>query len=188
MRRKSQREGEAGGSGRAGEASVEREVTSAWPGMRAPAVNGLDPRLGRVWSQSPCFSAGSSSLGFTSSPSPFSSSSPENVEDSGLDSPSHAAPGPFPDSWVLRPGTPQSPPTCRPQPPESRGRRSLLSSDSPQPLAASPGPWGLEAVAGGGESRSQNCYGSCGEDGAPTMIRAGRLAETSPLQGQQGEG
>ncbi|XP_054572792.1 F-BAR domain only protein 1 isoform X2 [Eptesicus fuscus] len=92
---------------------------------------------------------GSSSLGFTSSPSPFSSSSPENVEDSGLDSPSHAAPGPFPDSWVLRPGTPQSPPTCRPQPPESRGTRSLLSSDSPQPLAASPGPWGLEAGAGG---------------------------------------
>ncbi|XP_036170336.1 F-BAR domain only protein 1 isoform X1 [Myotis myotis] len=93
---------------------------------------------------------GSSSLGFTSSPSPFSSSSPENVEDSGLDSPSHAAPGPFPDSWALRPGTPQSPPTCRPQPPpESRGTRSLLSSDSPLPLAASPGPWGREAVAGG---------------------------------------
>ncbi|XP_023603576.1 LOW QUALITY PROTEIN: F-BAR domain only protein 1 [Myotis lucifugus] len=92
---------------------------------------------------------GSSSLGFTSSPSPFSSSSPENVEDSGLDSPSHAAPGPFPDSWALRPGTPQSPPTCRPQPPESRGTRPLLSSDSPLPLAASPGPWGREAVAGG---------------------------------------
>lgn len=93
---------------------------------------------------------GSSSLGFTSSPSPFSSSSPENVEDSGLDSPSHTAPGPFPDSWALRPGTPQSPPTCRPQPPpESRGTRSLLSSDSPLPLAASPGPWGQEAVAGG---------------------------------------
>uniref|UniRef100_A0A8D2I6N7 FCH and mu domain containing endocytic adaptor 1 n=1 Tax=Urocitellus parryii TaxID=9999 RepID=A0A8D2I6N7_UROPR len=69
---------------------------------------------------------GSSSLGFTSSPSPFSSSSPENVEDSGLDSPSHAAPGPSLDSWVPRPGTPQSPPTCR-------------------RLAPSPGPWGLEA-------------------------------------------
>ncbi|XP_054434678.1 F-BAR domain only protein 1 isoform X1 [Pteronotus mesoamericanus] len=92
---------------------------------------------------------GSSSLGFTSSPSPFSSSSPENVEDSGLDSPSHTAPGPFPDSWVPRPGTPQSPPSCRAQPPESRGTRPLLSSDSPQPLASSPGPWGLEAVAGG---------------------------------------
>ncbi|XP_054938192.1 F-BAR domain only protein 1 isoform X12 [Physeter macrocephalus] len=92
---------------------------------------------------------GSSSLGFTSSPSPFSSSSPENVEDSGLDSPSHAAPGPSPDSWVPRPGTPQSPPTCRVPPPESRGTQPLLPSDSPQPLAPSPGPWGLEAVAGG---------------------------------------
>ncbi|XP_068390842.1 F-BAR domain only protein 1 isoform X4 [Eschrichtius robustus] len=92
---------------------------------------------------------GSSSLGFTSSPSPFSSSSPENVEDSGLDSPSHAAPGPSPDSWVPRPGTPQSPPTCRVPPPESRGTQPMLPSDSPQPLAPSPGPWGVEAVAGG---------------------------------------
>ncbi|XP_059948133.1 F-BAR domain only protein 1 isoform X1 [Mesoplodon densirostris] len=92
---------------------------------------------------------GSSSLGFTSSPSPFSSSSPENVEDSGLDSPSHAAPGPSPDSWVPRPGTPQSPPTCRVPPRESRGTQPLLPSDSPQPLAPSPGPWGVEAVAGG---------------------------------------
>nr|XP_058918480.1 F-BAR domain only protein 1 isoform X10 [Kogia breviceps] len=92
---------------------------------------------------------GSSSLGFTSSPSPFSSSSPENVEDSGLDSPSHAAPGPSPDSWVPRPGTPQSPPTCRVPPTESRGTQPLLPSDSPQPLAPSPGPWGMEAVAGG---------------------------------------
>ncbi|NXD84703.1 FCHO1 protein, partial [Halcyon senegalensis] len=47
----------------------------------------------------------------TSSSSPFSSSSPENVEDSGLDSPLHAAPGPSPDSrpWTPQPGTPQSP-------------------------------------------------------------------------------
>ncbi|XP_023390314.1 F-BAR domain only protein 1 isoform X1 [Pteropus vampyrus] len=94
---------------------------------------------------------GSSSLGFTSSPSPFSSSSPENVEDSGLDSPSHAAPGPSPDSWVPRPGTPQSPPGCRAQPLESKGTRPLppSDSDSPQPIVPSPGPWGLEAVAGG---------------------------------------
>uniref|UniRef100_A0A8C3WV76 FCH and mu domain containing endocytic adaptor 1 n=1 Tax=Catagonus wagneri TaxID=51154 RepID=A0A8C3WV76_9CETA len=92
---------------------------------------------------------GSSSLGFTSSPSPFSSSSPENVEDSGLDSPSHVAPGPSPDSWVPRPGTPQSPRTCRVPPPESRGTQALPPSDSPQPLAPSPGPWGLEAMAGG---------------------------------------
>nr|XP_012591147.2 F-BAR domain only protein 1 isoform X3 [Microcebus murinus] len=92
---------------------------------------------------------GSSSLGFTSSPSPFSSSSPENVEDSGLDSPSHAATGPSPDSWVPRPGTPQSPPGCRAPPPESRGVRVLPPPDSPQPCAPSPGPWGLEALAGG---------------------------------------
>ncbi|KAM8795032.1 F-BAR domain only protein 1 [Eudromia elegans] len=47
----------------------------------------------------------------TSSSSPFSSSSPENVEDSGLDSPSRPAPGPSPDSrpWSPQPGTPQSP-------------------------------------------------------------------------------
>ncbi|KAM5237987.1 F-BAR domain only protein 1 [Ctenodactylus gundi] len=90
---------------------------------------------------------GSSSLGFTSSPSPFSSSSPENVEDSGLDSPSHAAPGPSPDSWVPRPGTPQSPPSCRAQPPDSRASRAPLPPDSPQPLAPSPGPWGPEAGA-----------------------------------------
>ncbi|XP_030073771.1 F-BAR domain only protein 1 isoform X2 [Microcaecilia unicolor] len=48
--------------------------------------------------------------GLTSSPSPFSSSSPENVEDSGLDSPSHLTLGPSSDS---RPWTPQSPVTSR---------------------------------------------------------------------------
>nr|XP_033811005.1 LOW QUALITY PROTEIN: F-BAR domain only protein 1-like [Geotrypetes seraphini] len=48
--------------------------------------------------------------GLTSSPSPFSSSSPENVEDSGLDSPSHLTLGPSSDS---RPWTPQSPITSR---------------------------------------------------------------------------
>ncbi|XP_023408011.1 F-BAR domain only protein 1 isoform X3 [Loxodonta africana] len=91
---------------------------------------------------------GSSSLGFTSSPSPFSSSSPENVEDSGLDSPSHAAPGPSPDSWVPRPGTPQSPSCRRALTPECRGAQAP-PPDSPQPLTVSPGPWGLEAEAGG---------------------------------------
>ncbi|KAK2495221.1 hypothetical protein MC885_021610 [Smutsia gigantea] len=90
--------------------------------------------------------AGSSSFGFTSSPSPFSSSSPENVEDSGLDSPSHAAPGPSPDSWVPRSGTPQSPLSCRAPPPESIGTRLLPLSDSPQPLAPSPGPWNAMPV------------------------------------------
>lgn len=123
--------------------------TCVWPAGRWPRLPG-----GRVWYWPPFLPTGSSSLGFTSSPSPFSSSSPENVEDSGLDSPSHTAPGPFPESWVPRPGTPQSPPSCRAQPPELRGTRPLLSSDSPQPLASSPGPWGLEAVAGGGKPSS----------------------------------
>uniref|UniRef100_A0A670Z9Y1 FCH and mu domain containing endocytic adaptor 1 n=1 Tax=Pseudonaja textilis TaxID=8673 RepID=A0A670Z9Y1_PSETE len=50
-----------------------------------------------------------------SSPSPFSSSSPENVEDSGLDSPPHLATGPSPDPrlWSSRPATPLSPPGQR---------------------------------------------------------------------------
>ncbi|XP_050790284.1 F-BAR domain only protein 1 isoform X5 [Gopherus flavomarginatus] len=50
--------------------------------------------------------AASRACGLATSPSPFSSSSPENVEDSGLDSPSHPPTGPSPDS---RPWTPQSP-------------------------------------------------------------------------------
>ncbi|XP_030365473.1 F-BAR domain only protein 1-like isoform X1 [Strigops habroptila] len=47
----------------------------------------------------------------TSSSSPLSSSSPENVEYSGLDFPSHPAPGSSPDfrPWTLQPGTLQSP-------------------------------------------------------------------------------
>lgn len=93
-------------------------------------------------------SLGSSSLGFTSSPSPFSSSSPENVEDSGLDSPSLAAPGPSPESWVPRPGTPQSPPTCRAQHQEAR---------DPVPRVPSPGPWGPEAGAGAGKLEPSRC-------------------------------
>lgn len=124
---------------------------------RGPQEEGWGLHVGGVWSWHPRPPPpGSSSLGFTSSPSPFSSSSPENVEDSGLDSPSHVAPGPSPDSWVPRPGTPQSPPSYRAPASESRGTRPLPASDSPQPLAPSPGPWGLEAVAGGGESRSQS--------------------------------
>uniref|UniRef100_I3MVJ6 FCH and mu domain containing endocytic adaptor 1 n=1 Tax=Ictidomys tridecemlineatus TaxID=43179 RepID=I3MVJ6_ICTTR len=104
-----------------------------------PRSGGRGLRVGRPDADRLLAPLGSSSLGFTSSPSPFSSSSPENVEDSGLDSPSHAAPGPSPDSWVPRPGTPQSPPTCRAQPPEPRGTRPPPPPDSPQR------PWGLEA-------------------------------------------
>ncbi|XP_054106613.1 F-BAR domain only protein 1 isoform X9 [Callithrix jacchus] len=55
----------------------------------------------------------------------------------------------FTDSWVPRPGTPQSPPSCRAPPLEARGIRAPPLPDSPQPLAPSPGPWGLEALAGG---------------------------------------
>ncbi|XP_033055888.1 F-BAR domain only protein 1 isoform X4 [Trachypithecus francoisi] len=55
----------------------------------------------------------------------------------------------FTDSWVPRPGTPQSPPSCRAPPPEARGIRAPPLTDSPQPLAPSPGPWGLETLAGG---------------------------------------
>lgn len=118
----------------------------AWPGGGFTNVGGdtgcgRGPCRPRPW---PFSVLGSSSLGFTSSPSPFSSSSPENVEDSGLDSPSHAAPGPSPESWVPRPGTPQSPPACRTQHPEARG---------PTPRAPSPGPWGPEAGAGELEPR-----------------------------------
>ncbi|KAK0675225.1 FCHO1 protein, partial [Pygoscelis papua] len=70
----------------------------------------------------------------TSSSSPFSSSSPENVEDSGLDSPSHPAPGPSPDSrpWTPQPGTPQSPLPKRGGP---------LDPPPPPPATRDPGAW-----------------------------------------------
>ncbi|XP_027586784.1 F-BAR domain only protein 1 isoform X1 [Pipra filicauda] len=69
----------------------------------------------------------------TSSSSPFSSSSPENVEDSGLDSPSHPAPGPSPDSrpWTPQPGTPQSP----------LPKQGGLPDPPPPPSPRDPGAW-----------------------------------------------
>ncbi|XP_051495947.1 LOW QUALITY PROTEIN: F-BAR domain only protein 1 [Apus apus] len=72
----------------------------------------------------------------TSSSSPFSSSSPENVEDSGLDSPSHPAPGPSPDSrpWTPQPGTPQSPLLKRGGPPDP-------PPPPPPPTSRDPGAW-----------------------------------------------
>ncbi|NXT28188.1 FCHO1 protein, partial [Syrrhaptes paradoxus] len=71
----------------------------------------------------------------TSSSSPFSSSSPENVEDSGLDSPSHPPPGPSPDSrpWTPQPGTPQSPLPKRGDPPDP--------PLPPPPTPRDPGAW-----------------------------------------------
>ncbi|NXT88760.1 FCHO1 protein, partial [Anhinga rufa] len=72
----------------------------------------------------------------TSSSSPFSSSSPENVEDSGLDSPSHPPPGPSPDSrpWTPQPGTPQSPLPKRGGPPDPL-------PPPPPPATRDPGAW-----------------------------------------------
>ncbi|KAM6396004.1 LOW QUALITY PROTEIN: F-BAR domain only protein 1 [Rhynochetos jubatus] len=71
----------------------------------------------------------------TSSSSPFSSSSPENVEDSGLDSPSHPPPGPSPDSrpWTPQLGVPQSPLPKRSGPPDP--------PPPPPPSTRDPGAW-----------------------------------------------
>ncbi|XP_064252297.1 F-BAR domain only protein 1 isoform X1 [Passer domesticus] len=101
----------------------------------------------------------------TSSSSPFSSSSPENVEDSGLDSPSHPAPGPSPDSrpWSPQPGTPQSPgPKAEPPPAGSawppRPRSPSGRLPEPPNFAVFSGPgaeglWGEAGVAARGRSR-----------------------------------
>ncbi|XP_039589302.1 F-BAR domain only protein 1 [Passer montanus] len=101
----------------------------------------------------------------TSSSSPFSSSSPENVEDSGLDSPSHPAPGPSPDSrpWSPQPGTPQSPgPKAEPPPAGSawppRPRSPSGRLPEPPNFAVFSGPgaeglWGEAGVAPRGRSR-----------------------------------
>ncbi|XP_061457737.1 F-BAR domain only protein 1 isoform X2 [Rhineura floridana] len=97
------------------------------------------------------FSAPRSYL-LASSPSPFSSSSPENVEDSGLDSPSHLATGPSPDSrlWSPRPCTPQSPLGKRP-PKSSLGFRSNRcgppAEDGPSPWLPQPGTRDLPCFA-----------------------------------------
>ncbi|KAM9112347.1 F-BAR domain only protein 1 [Pangshura tecta] len=90
----------------------------------------------------------SRACGLGSSPSPFSSSSPENVEDSGLDSPSHPPTGPSPDS---RPWTPQSPLARRAAKgsPRLQEERSALPSTTAAseeqsawlPLPASPTGW-----------------------------------------------
>ncbi|NXQ61448.1 FCHO1 protein, partial [Anthoscopus minutus] len=91
----------------------------------------------------------------TSSSSPFSSSSPENVEDSGLDSPSHPAPGPspgpFPDSrpWSPQPGTPQSPgPKAEPRLPRPRSPSGRLPEPPNFAVFSGPGAEGLWGDAG----------------------------------------
>ncbi|NXJ72646.1 FCHO1 protein, partial [Rostratula benghalensis] len=96
----------------------------------------------------------------TSSSSPFSSSSPENVEDSGLDSPSHPAPGPSPDSrpWTPQPGTPQSPlpkrgglPDPLPPPPPPGARDPAAWVPRPRsPAGRLPEPPGFAVFSGPG--------------------------------------
>lgn len=106
------------------------------------------------------FSAPRSYL-LASSPSPFSSSSPENVEDSGLDSPSHPATGPSPDSrfWSPRPCTPQSPLNKR----ASKSSLSLRGNRCGLPAEDGPSPW-LPQPA----SRDRACFTS-EPDWADTM-------------------
>uniref|UniRef100_A0A8D2LND8 MHD domain-containing protein n=1 Tax=Varanus komodoensis TaxID=61221 RepID=A0A8D2LND8_VARKO len=110
------------------------------------------PPLESAFENEDCTAARSYLL--ASSPSPFSSSSPENVEDSGLDSPSHLAAGPFLESrlWSPRPSTPQSPlggqrppksttglrGSCSSLPPDKRD--SCLSSNSASSSSSSPAP------------------------------------------------
>ncbi|KAM3856835.1 F-BAR domain only protein 1 isoform 2-T2 [Vipera latastei] len=113
-----------------------------------------------------------------SSPSPFSSSSPENVEDSGLDSPPHLATGPSPDSrlWSSRPATPLSPPGQRT--PKGalafRGSRGALRSEDrpnpwlPQPSAPQDARFGVEpgwAVSGASwPPAGARAFSSCSPD------------------------
>ncbi|XP_072457794.1 F-BAR domain only protein 1 isoform X2 [Notamacropus eugenii] len=78
---------------------------------------------------------------------------PENVEDSGLDSPSHPAPGPSPDSWVPRPATPQSPPVAR-RPLSSPPARphtcpAWTASGGPPGSEPNPDPWASDGVREG---------------------------------------
>ncbi|NXE67904.1 FCHO1 protein, partial [Calcarius ornatus] len=113
----------------------------------------------------------------TSSSSPFSSSSPENVEDSGLDSPSHPAPGPSPDSrpWTPQPGTPQSP-KAEP-PPGSSGsawapRPRSPSGRLPEPpnfaVFSGPGAEGLWGDAGVAPRARSRCLSGAAPREAPS--------------------
>ncbi|XP_039766275.1 F-BAR domain only protein 1 isoform X2 [Ornithorhynchus anatinus] len=131
---------------------------------------------------------GSRSFGQASSPSPFSSSSPENVEDSGLDSPSRPALGPSPDSWAPRPGTPQTPPGLQVLPeeeqPVQRGEESLGGRPARPHQAGSlqedrsawtslDGPQGAEPEVGGSSLSAPWASGTsvprAGEDLVPAL-------------------
>ncbi|NXD44516.1 FCHO1 protein, partial [Copsychus sechellarum] len=107
--------------------------------------DGNPPNVGRGPHSARGRPAAPRSYALTSSSSPFSSSSPENVEDSGLDSPSHPAPGPSPDS---RPWTPQSPKpdpappaSSAPRPPEPPNFAVFSAAAAPEGL------WGDAGVA-----------------------------------------
>ncbi|KAM4809010.1 F-BAR domain only protein 1 [Rhinophrynus dorsalis] len=102
---------------------------------------------------------------FTSSPSPFSSSSPENVEDSGLDSPFH----PFSDpSPVSRPWTPRD---------DSSNGDSLLAtpscSDSPSELAS-------ESIMEPPASESRDAWEQRGTVSSPSAPGCATLDITGP--------
>ncbi|XP_057897016.1 F-BAR domain only protein 1 isoform X1 [Melospiza georgiana] len=116
----------------------------------------------------------------TSSSSPFSSSSPENVEDSGLDSPSHPAPGPSPDSrpWTPQPGTPQSP-GPKAEPPPGLSSSSSSSAWAPRPRSPSgrlPEPPNFAVFSGPGAE------GLWGDAGAAPRARSRCLSGPAPRE------
>ncbi|XP_074385128.1 F-BAR domain only protein 1 isoform X2 [Zonotrichia albicollis] len=115
----------------------------------------------------------------TSSSSPFSSSSPENVEDSGLDSPSHPAPGPSPDSrpWTPQPGTPQSPgPKVEPPPGLSSSSSSAWVPRPRSPSGRLPEPPNFAVFSGPGAE------GLWGDAGAAPRARSRCLSGPAPRE------
>ncbi|NXR60138.1 FCHO1 protein, partial [Rhadina sibilatrix] len=128
---------------------------------------------------------------------PFASSSPEKVEDSGLDSPSHPAPGPSPDSrpWTPQPGTPQSPgPKADPPPPSASSawapRPRSPSGRLPEPpnfaVFSGPGAEGLWGDAGAaprgfGDAGFETAgTQNCGRPPPPSLPRQSRSLSPSP--------
>ncbi|XP_021407449.2 F-BAR domain only protein 1 [Lonchura striata] len=110
----------------------------------------------------------------TSSSSPFSSS-PENVEDSGLDSPSHPAPGPSPDSrpWTPQPGTPQSP-GPKPEPPLPPPASTAWAPRPRSPSGRLPEPPNFAVFSGSGAE------GLWGDVGAAPRGRGHGLSGAAP--------
>ncbi|OWK49759.1 F-BAR domain only protein 1, partial [Lonchura striata] len=103
----------------------------------------------------------------TSSSSPFSSS-PENVEDSGLDSPSHPAPGPSPDSrpWTPQPGTPQSP-GPKPEPPLPPPASTAWTPRPRSPSGRLPEPPNFAVFSGPGAEGLWGDAGAAPRDSVP---------------------